>query len=150
MSERVVTLEEVEDLEEAKGRVAQEGDMEGIHKAVVSFTPVTRYTTFQAEYAVKGADLVFHFFLTPEMDGMPKDGPVAVYWMRSFPDILDGTAQDFFRATAPRLQAKYTEEMASWWLRAQGFGENLDPEGLAESFLDQLDRDLDQSAGPVC
>ena len=110
----------------------------------INFARIEEFTTFVAEYTIKDDDLVFHFFLTPELDREPKDGPVAVYWMRTFPLTLDRAAQTFFRATAPRLQAKYTAELQSWWLRAQGFGTNLDPDKLAQEFLRELDKALDQ------
>ena len=118
--------------------------IQGVSKAVVQFTRSEEFTTFIAEYAIKDDDLVFHFFLTPELDREPKDGPVAAYWMRTFPLTLDTAAQTFFRATAPRLQAKYTAELQSWWLRAQGFGSTLDPNELANRFLQALDTALDQ------
>ena len=150
MSERVVTLNEVEDRGEAGERLGKEKVIEGINKAVVAFTKVEDYTTFVAEFGVKDGDLIFHFYLTPELDEQPKDGPVAVYWMSRFPRVLDGTAQDFFKTGPPRLQAKYTQEMQSWWLRAQGFGENLEPDKLAYAFLETLDRDLDTSQSQAC
>jgi hypothetical protein len=116
----------------------------GAGVTAITFTKSEEFTTFIAEYTIKDDDLVFHFFLTPELDKEPKDGPVAVYWMRTFPLTLDKAAQNFFRATAPRLQAKYTVELQSWWLRAQGFGTNLDPDALAMRFLHELDKALDQ------
>jgi len=150
MSERTVVLSEVTD-DDAKQQHQLERErvgnvsMDGIEKAVPKFNREEGYTTFIAEYAVRGDDLVFHFYLTPELDAEPKDGPVAVYWMRTFPSVLDATAQSFFNATAPRLQAKYTQELQSWWLLAQGFGMAIDPEKLALSFLEKLDGCLDEA-----
>ena len=56
-------------------------------------------------------------------------------------------AEEYFQATYPRLKAAYTEEQASWWMRAYGFGQLLDPHKFAYGFFDKLDEALDAALG---
>ena len=116
---------------------------------VQQFTQVAAYTTFFAEFTIKGGDLIFHFFQTAE-------NPATRYWKDLFPQALDRTARDFFRAERPTLEASYVEgvnkadagpedpPLTSWWLIAHGFGRTPDPRLLAESYLHQLDHALDR------
>lgn len=101
------------------------------------------YTTFLAEFAIVDGDLVFHFFLSPEVQA---HRDAKVYWDSIFPAFLDPVAKEVFKADFPRLKAaKVAEfEIDSWWLRAFGFGYVLDPHKLAYRFLDALDLALDK------
>ena len=65
------------------------------------------------------------------------------YWLTTFPKILDESAKTFFDAGSPRLQAKYTEELVSWWFKAQGYGNRIDPDAYALRFFDVLDAALE-------
>lgn len=126
--------------------------VEAIAKAVPDFTDVDCFTTFKARYAWVGEDLVIHFFVTEELKELNEvEGPaVKAYWMQSFPLCLDNSSKRYFQADSPRLQAKYTVEMASWYFRAQGYVDRLDLDQFAVSFLEELDRDLErQSALPL-
>jgi hypothetical protein len=111
----------------------------GLDEAVIQFQKVSNYTTFTAEYAWVDQDLVMHFFLPPEKK-LPE---ATAYWTEHFPRCLDAEARSFFGADYPRLVAKYTTEMASWWFRAHGYGHVLDPDAFAVKFLHRLDRTLD-------
>jgi len=116
---------------------------------VQQFKQVEAFTTFFAEYTVKGADLVFHFFQTNEH-------PALHYWKKLFPQALDQTAREFFKAERPTLEASYVEGvnkanaapddpgLSSWWMMAHGFAKVPDPELLADRFLEQLDQALDK------
>ncbi len=106
----------------------------------IQFMKVTDLTTFAAEVAVSEGDFIYHFFVTDEVNARqdPKQ-----YWLELFPTVLQAAAQDYFKADFPRLKAAYTEEQASWWLRAYGFGRVLDPHKLALKFCDALDKALD-------
>ena len=106
----------------------------------ILFTQYTDFTTFSAEVAVKDGSLVFHFYATDEVNKSPDPHE---YWLKVFPRVLDETARDFFKADFPTLKAAYTEEKASWWLEAKGFGMKLAPYTLAERFFDRLDAALD-------
>jgi hypothetical protein len=105
------------------------------------FVPVDDYTTFRAEFAVTEGDLVFHFFLAGKSS---TQGP-GRYWEVLFPAVLEAVAKDIFKAGYPRLQAKHMNDfdIDSWWFRAFGFGQVLDPHKLAYKFLDALDLALD-------
>ena len=114
----------------------------------IQFIKVEEYTTFRAEFAFDGDDIVFHFFLPPELEDLQKKGPsinqrVDKYWKDSFPRTLDVVARDFFKVEFPRLKAAYTEELQSWWLRAFGFSDGLDPEARCRMFIARLDQALD-------
>ena len=106
----------------------------------IAFIPILGFTTFSAELAVTEGDLVFHFYVTDEVNAGANPQK---YWHELFPEVLQKTAQEYFKADYPRLKAAYTEEKASWWMRAFGFGLVLDPHKLAYRFFDALDVALD-------
>lgn len=105
--------------------------------APMQFIPVTEYNTFRAEYGMEGDDFVLHFFKTPEHE---KD---VNYWLKAFPVALDTTARTYFQATQPRLVAAYTEEMESWWLRANRYGNIVNKDAYILRFLEKLDQTLE-------
>lgn len=109
--------------------------------AIPKFKPVEGYTTFRAEYALQDSNIIVHFFLPPDFRG-----DKGSYWAIRFPRALDATAQHCFQATRPRLQAKYTEELESWWLRAQSYDHIVDLDGFMTSFFDLLDGALETPA----
>lgn len=104
------------------------------------FKKVEDFTTFRAEYAIRGSDLVMHFFVTPEVE---KNVKGKKYWLELFPTCLDPVAQQHFEATAPRLEAQYTEMVNSWWLRARGYDHLLDVDAFVSTFLTKLDASLE-------
>jgi hypothetical protein len=107
----------------------------------IKFIPVRDLTTFDAEVAVVEGDLVYHFYVTQEVN----DGPNPQrYWHDIFPAVLEKTAQEYFKASFPRLRAAYTEEKASWWMRCAGFGMLLEPQKMALAFCDVLDQALER------
>ena len=142
-------MEEVEKkiLESVK---EQEGEMHGL--SPLSFTKVTDYTTFFAEYSSEGEDLIVHFFPPPEylkqQDEVVswKDTPSRHAWEVVFPDLLSPAAQDFFSADYPQLKASYTPELRSWWLRANGVLGLTTAEQLSGLFFEKLDQLLDASS----
>ncbi|RPH40307.1 MAG: hypothetical protein EHM87_22445 [Burkholderiales bacterium] len=103
----------------------------------LDFVEVKDYTTFLAEYTMKGQDFVFHFFRSPER---AKDFS---YWLKVFPVALERVAVEHFQAGYPRVSATYVDDMESWWLGAKGFGTLLDKDGFAHKFLEKLDQMLD-------
>ena len=106
----------------------------------LQFIKIHDYTTFAAEFAITEGDLVFHFFATDEVNARPDPRE---YWLTTFPNTFSQVAEDYFKATYPRLKAAYTEEQASWWMRAVGFGMLLLPHEFAYGFFDALDAALD-------
>lgn len=104
------------------------------------FTQVRDYTTFTAEHAFDGNDIVFHFFLTPEIT--PEQGGKE-YWSVTFPEALSEVAQQVFQAGYPQLRAAFTAEQDSWWMRANGFAVVGIPEERVTSFYAELDQALD-------
>lgn len=120
-----------------------------VRDAVVQFTPVKEFTTFLAEWTILDGAFVIHFFPPRERyvsngrGGMQVHGEFLVKWQRAFPTVLDRVAQDHFKATAPRLQAMYTAEMFSWYFKAAGFADRIDPAGYLKLFFEKLDAGLD-------
>jgi hypothetical protein len=104
------------------------------------FIEVRDYTTFALEFAITEGDIVFHFYVTDEVNASPDP---THYWKEVFPNTLSVCVESYFKATYPRIKAAYTEEKASWWMRAYGFGLVLDPHNFVYKFLDELDAALD-------
>jgi hypothetical protein len=110
--------------------------LSSIADAVPKFTPLS-YPTFLAEYAVQsGQDIVVHFFLPQGFLGAQD------YWTSRFPTALDATAREYFAAERPRLQAKFTQELNSWWFKARGYGHIIDLVGFVRKFFETLDASL--------
>jgi hypothetical protein len=77
------------------------------------------------------------------------------YWHTVFPRVLDVVSRSSFGAEPPRLEGQFIEmaipsfapadaqATPSWYLRAYGFSDVLDPHGLVDRFLSSLDRALD-------
>lgn len=146
-------MEETPPEQTLKDSVKAVSDLEihGIDSAVVQFTKVDRYTGFTAEYAWKDGDLVMHFFLPPEASAptsSPHHAPKKMWlkwWTETFAKCLDEAARKYFNADYPRLEARYTEELESWWFRAKGYSHVLDGDAFALQFLKELDRCVDQA-----
>lgn len=135
---------QIDDMRRAGGTV-----IGNIPDAVIKFTEVKGFTTFLAEYAVQDGSYIVHFFPPRERyvstggGKMQVHGEFLVKWQRTFPKVLSPTAENYFGASQPRLQAAYTAEMFSWWLKAAGFAERLDPDGYIMKFFEELDSALD-------
>lgn len=142
--EKTIVLGEVSD--EQAGKLMYEAPtlIEGLNKAVPRFKKVEDFTTFLAEYAMIGDDLVMHFFGTEEH---PVDGSASSdhYWQTYFPNCLNEVGQEHFHANAPRLVAKYTEEMKSWFLKAQGYSHLTDIDAYIRIFCSRLDNVLEEA-----
>lgn len=112
--------------------------------APLQFIQVPDYTTFKAEFALTEGDIIFHFFMTPEVEKLRN---VRVYWANTFPGVLEPVAKKIFNAEYPRIKAQHVHDaemkIDSWWFRAYGFGHLLDPDALAYRFLDALDAGIE-------
>lgn len=116
--------------------------------AVVKFTQVNSYTTFAVEYACVDGSFVIHFFPPPEafvmVEGARKvPTEYLLFWQKKFPAVLSPVAEGYFKATYPQLMAQYVPEMRSWYMRAGGFANRLDPDTFLQQFFALLDRALD-------
>lgn len=114
--------------------VAQGTQVGAITKAVPKFEKVT-YSSFKAEHALDGGSVIIHFFL-------PTRKVTEVYWKQLFAEGLNEVAQEHFQATAPRLVAKYTEELHSWWFKAQGYDHIIDLARFLADFFGKLERHM--------
>jgi len=117
----------------------------GVADAIPKFKPVDLYTTFKAEYFLDDGDYIIHFFLPNRAaeDSSPLTAQEGYYWSQLFPQVLSDTAEDYFKATKPRVMAQYVPEVLSWYMRANGFGQRLDPDGYLERFFKRLDENID-------
>lgn len=90
------------------------------------------YDAFKVEYDYSSGDIVVHFFL-------PKGKKVTEhYWKVLFAEALDEEGQAYFQASKPRLVARYTEELHSWWFKAQSYGHVIDLESFVLRFFAKL------------
>ena len=101
---------------------------------VPHFTTMDDYTTYRAEWALKDRDVVIHFFRGEDTRG----------WTDLFPSVLDRVAREHFDADAPRLQAKFTQEMDSWWFLAKGYNHVLNLPAFLGRFFEKLDAGLEE------
>lgn len=110
------------------------------------------YQNFHVEYAADDGNLVVHFFVHPDTIRTWPEVAVESWWQNAFASTLSDVAQDYFKATVPRIMAKYTMETASWWFKAQGYGHLLDPSGFLHAFFVRLDGSLPSVDGrpPAC
>lgn len=154
-NERTVQLTGMSE-SEALGTLHQEGVMvEGTADDVAGAVPKferIQYRMFTAEHAVVNDDLHVHFFLPEEAGDIEKAGAREqeswkAYWLETFRDALSPIAKSYFQADKPRLVAKYTPEVASWWFCARGYGDALNPLELARGFERTLDDALRASMG---
>lgn len=145
--EKQVTLGEVPP-EEAKGALENfaGSDIGGVANGVPKLQPYD-CRSFKAEYGLVDGNIVIHFYLPAhaKTDTVDARAPWMKYWMERFPDKLDVTARAYFEADRPRLVVKYTEELASWYFRGQGYAHMLDLAAYVRKFLDLLDEELHKS-----
>jgi len=111
--------------------------MHDLESAIPKFK-VVDYECFKAEYDVSGRDIVVHFFL-------PSRKVTENYWKVIFAEALNTVGQEHFDATAPRLVAKYTAELHSWWFKAQGYDHVIDMDSFVGSFFAKLDSHMSPS-----
>lgn len=120
-----------------------------VAKGVPEFTKEA-FFSFRAEHTLIEDNLVIHFFVPKHAelcikgDNNPAERQWMDYWLKVFPVKLDVVARKYFDAEYPRLQAKYTPEMASWWFRAQNYGRLLSPTQFTHQFLEELNTSLQQ------
>lgn len=140
------------DVSGARKMIEEVPDLEAdrVKDAVVQFTSVENYTTFLAEFAFVGADIVVHFFPVKEAymavgDRRRVSNDYLLYWQRHFPQVLSPVAEEYFHATKPVLVAQYIPEMTSWFMRAGGFVSQLNPTEFIVRFFEKLDDALERA-----
>lgn len=133
MTERVVSLDGPDSPDLAEKLVRNQGgtNIDAIASSIPEFKKL-RYDCFVAEYNINDSTVIIHFYL-------PKRKVTERYWKSMFAEALNDVGQDHFQATAPRLVARYTEELHSWWFRAQGYGHIIDLPTFVENFFVKLD-----------
>jgi hypothetical protein len=144
--ERTVALQGVPE-DKVVGMLGSESRlMEGTEADVVRAVPRfvrTELPHFIAEFTVIDGDLVIHFFLPKAAGDLRKADANQqkrweAYWLEHFPQVLSPVAMEFFQADKRRLVAKYTPDLVSWYFRARGFGNVVDPATLAGQFYAAL------------
>lgn len=105
--------------------------LDAVTNSIPKFTEV-EFKSFKAEYDLSGSNIIIHFF-------MPKRRVTELYWKDLFAQALNDIGQAHFQATAPRLVAKYTEELHSWWFKAQGYDHIIDLPKYLSRFFEALE-----------
>jgi hypothetical protein len=138
------------ELRERAGGQEEPAALGNVLNAVVKFNQVRDYTTFLAEYTCLDGNIVVHFF--PPLEAYVGVGEARkvveeylLFWQKKFPLVLSPVAEDYFKATRPVLTAQYIPEMQSWYLKAGGFANRLDPDAFILKFFERLDAGLDAS-----
>jgi hypothetical protein len=128
----------------------------GLDNGLVEWRPMEfqqqTYNNFHVEYAFLDGNFVVHFYVHPNAPQVFPEALLESWWQGTFAHALSSVAQEYFRATLPRIVAKYTLETASWWFKAQGYGELLDPIAFLHGFFELLDETLPTVDGrpPAC
>lgn len=133
-------------LEQNKRVAGGAEDIDGmkLKEGVPDFTP-EKFYSFAAKHALIENNIIIQFFLPDQAkvyikgDNNPGEKKWMEYWLKKFPVVLDPEARKYFDAEYPRLQVKYTEEVASWWFKGQGYGNLIDPGKFVHDFLVGLD-----------
>ncbi len=107
-----------------------------LSKSIPKFTKLS-YPSFNVEYVVENDNIVIHFFVPG-----PGIKVTELYWTSLFADGLNVVGQEHFQATKPRLVARYTEELKSWWLKAQGYGHIIDLPRYVTRFFEKLNEHM--------
>lgn len=137
-AERYVAISELPE-EQVRGTLQLEGEL-GIPK-LVDFVGY-QGTYFRAEYTPEGRDITIHFFVSDALRQQWAVDVIERWWLHDFASVLSSVAQEYFQATVPRIMAKYTPEMASWWFKAQGYDHLLDRAAYLNAFFELLDGTL--------
>lgn len=137
VSERTVSLINLEP-NQARDVLQSQGmgggtKLTDLTKSIPKFTKLS-YPAFNAEYALEGDNIVIHFFVPGPGIKITEE-----YWTSLFADGLNAVGQDHFQATKPRLVARYTEELKSWWFKAQGYSHIIDVPRYVTRFFEKLD-----------
>jgi hypothetical protein len=106
--------------------------LDTVTNSIPDFTKV-EYSTYKAEHSFTGNDIVIHFYLPT------KQKVTEAYWKLHFAAALNDVGQEHFQATAPRLVAKYTDELNSWWFKAQGYDHIIDLPKYLSRFFEALE-----------
>lgn len=143
MSERFVATKPVED--SVEGLMSLDG-------GPVAYEPTrfeqAAFRNFRVEYAYNDGDFVVHFFVPDNALQRWSEHALENWWLNAFATTMSDIAQEHFRATIPRIMAKYTMETASWWFKAQGYDYLLDPQAFLLAFFERLDDTLPGVDGP--
>lgn len=131
-TERTVVLSPLDPKDATQILTAQSGatrlsDVEG---AIPQFKKL-EFPAFKVEFEYSTGDVIVHFFL-------PKRKVTEHYWKVLFAEALEEIGQAHFQATRPRLVARYTEELHSWWFKAQNYGHLIDLETYVIRFFEKL------------
>ncbi len=137
VSERVVAV--ADGSPESFAAAEFQGHM-GVPQAL-TFTPVS-FRYFTAEHTLNDRAVIIHFFVSDKLKAAWDIKQLEYWWLNTFAATLSVVAKEHFKADAPRIVAKYTPEVASWWFKAQGYGHLLDLAAYLDAFFLRLDDTL--------
>ena len=137
MNDRTVSLGDIDNSTAESVMRSQPEAFGNIAESVPVFVKVEDFTTFTAEYCRIDGNIVIHFFHPEDKEYSER------YWLEVFPAALDEVAREYFNADTPRLVAKYTEELRSWWFRANSYEHVLDVDYFTRRFFEKMDQALE-------
>jgi hypothetical protein len=144
-AERYVVVDEVQDGQAPE--VMQAASDVSMPKPVDFVTVDKRY--FTAEYTPDGPDIVIHYFVSDAVQNTWPVDAIEQWWLDAFATTMSTLSQEYFQATLPRIMAKYTHEVASWWFKAQGYDFLLDRAAYLNAFFELLDETLHSALLPA-
>lgn len=88
----------------------------------VEFQPIKGVGTFEAEFGVRGEDVLYHFWPWGYHDADRKDGERLPAFKKDFEKILSQAMAKVFGQG--RCDVSYDADIGAWFVRANGFSSN--------------------------
>lgn len=136
-----VGSERNQELEEAKGQSLPPllKESSGIRPfEQIRFQPVRAHGLFDAEFAVKAKDIIFHFWPYDYHKAQAEMWTKDPTFPKGFPDKLHESMKKSFAAN--RVETTYDQEMGAYFVKAIGYGEGMSPFVLATDVCRELYR----------
>lgn len=112
----------------------------------VKFQPVKGVGTFEAEFGIKGDDVIFHIWPYGYHDADRKEGQVLPKFIPAF----EATLKTSFTGTVftpARCDFSFDGDLGAWFVRAKGYSQNQFFRQLSIEALTYLHKNLGGSEG---
>lgn len=141
-----VSTKREHELDEARAtalpQVLKEQGGKGIE--TVRFQPVISPGIYEAEFAVKGADLIFHFWPHGYRRAV-EDGKRRPEFKAGFKEVLERVMSEAF--TRSRLDISFDADVGAWFIKARKWGDSSFFRELAIRACEALHLDLGGQPG---
>lgn len=88
----------------------------------INFQPVTGVGTFEAEFGVKGDDVIYHIWPYHYHASDRTEGRRLPMFKKDFEQVLSKVMADIFGQG--RCELSYDEDIGAWFVKANGFASN--------------------------